>query len=104
MIALRTRWLTGVFQWCGWSAARYHWAWGIEGRRWPTIYAGPIKIITGPNRDFPNRAAEKQAARVADEQAVAKGRKSREVLMRENSFLRARRDQPIDFKRIARIK
>lgn len=22
--------------------------WGILGNRWPTLYAGPLKIVTGP--------------------------------------------------------
>lgn len=35
--------------WCGWSGALARHRWGVVGKRWPTIYAGPVKLITGPS-------------------------------------------------------
>jgi hypothetical protein len=49
------------------------------------------------------RAGEKEAARLADERALASGAKSRTELARENAFLpRSLARRPIDFTRIGR--
>jgi hypothetical protein len=40
--------------WCGWNGWLARYRWGVAryhrdvGVRWPTVYAGPIKLITGP--------------------------------------------------------
>lgn len=39
-----------VFMWCGWRGWTARYRWGVLGQRWPTIYAGPLKVVTGPGR------------------------------------------------------
>jgi hypothetical protein len=43
-IALVVFWYWPTPRWKVWRGYQ----WGIVGRRWPTIYAGPLKIVTGP--------------------------------------------------------
>lgn len=40
--------LTIVLWWYGLSGITRRYRWGVVGRRWPTIYLGAFKIITGP--------------------------------------------------------
>lgn len=39
-----------VVWWSGWSGwlARYRWGFLRGPSTWPTVYAGPVKLITGP--------------------------------------------------------
>lgn len=38
-----------VVWWSGWSGCLERYRWGISrGFAWPTLYAGPVKFITGP--------------------------------------------------------
>lgn len=43
----RGRWCF-VLMWYGWSGWTARYRWGILGNKWPTVYAGPIKLCTGP--------------------------------------------------------
>lgn len=48
MKALRTPWFCAVVQWCGFRGCLAPYRWGREGSRWPTLYLGPVKVVTGP--------------------------------------------------------
>lgn len=37
-------WYTPTPWWKLWRG----YEWGILGNRWPTLYAGPLKVVTGP--------------------------------------------------------
>ena len=37
-----------VFLWYGLRGSLARYRWGILGNKWPTIYAGPVKVVTGP--------------------------------------------------------
>lgn len=39
-----------VLVWLGWRGSLARYRWGVVGNRWPTVYAGPLKLITGPGR------------------------------------------------------
>ena len=41
------RWSFVVF-WYGWLGWLEDYRWGLVGNRWPTIWAGPLKIVWGP--------------------------------------------------------
>jgi hypothetical protein len=37
--------------WYGWTGWLESYMWGKSGGTWPTIYLGPVKLITGPAFD-----------------------------------------------------
>lgn len=37
-----------VVYWYGLSGSLDRHRWGVVGRYWPTVYAGPFKIVSGP--------------------------------------------------------
>lgn len=48
MKCVRTPWVCVVLEWRGFRGCLARYRWGIVGRRWPTLYLGPIRVVTGP--------------------------------------------------------